>query len=200
MSDEGKVMIGTDGKPLLSPDGSIVLADDLYPWHPSQSHRWFNRQASTLSALWILDWTLFDANTHPSVAAWFYPSWPVFMQHVCRWTFGDDIEWPRVEKLTANIPTSRTIKGAETAVARISKALDTETPPAGRGVRDDWTSVGTPSKGLTSYTIDWVIDGVKPSYVSLAFLYDDETVPVGTDKDGLYLGSFAWKAVYNLAS
>jgi hypothetical protein len=31
MSDSGKVMIGTDGNPLLSPDGKIVLADDLYP-------------------------------------------------------------------------------------------------------------------------------------------------------------------------
>jgi hypothetical protein len=31
MSDAGKVLIGTDGNPLLSADGKIVLADNLYP-------------------------------------------------------------------------------------------------------------------------------------------------------------------------
>jgi hypothetical protein len=92
------------------------------------------------------------------------------------------------------------VTGAETAVARISKAQDTETPPEGRGVRDSWTSVATPSKGLTTYTIDWVIDGVKPSFVALALFYDDETVPSGVEKDGLYIGSFVWQAVYNLES
>jgi hypothetical protein len=35
MSDEGKVLIGTDGNPLVGHDGKVVLADRLYPYRVS---------------------------------------------------------------------------------------------------------------------------------------------------------------------
>jgi len=37
MSDEGKVLIGTDGNPLLSADGKVVLADALYKMRATAS-------------------------------------------------------------------------------------------------------------------------------------------------------------------
>jgi hypothetical protein len=65
MSDEGKILVGTDGNPLIGHDGKVVLADRLYPMTvkctATLAGEWYRSYEDTSSpytgdAVWSINW------------------------------------------------------------------------------------------------------------------------------------------------
>jgi hypothetical protein len=183
MSDEGKVLIGTDGKLLRSPDGEIVIADNLYPMVPIQQPYYFRRVTGRIylpdyaaPLIWTLPWSSISGVASPSVSWWSFttPNYSYASQAVVQTTFedSDNIDWPRVKKITQIVRTSNVWSSYSTDL-RISKVINISSVPGSYGIRDDWALVG--DLGYRDSYIDikmeWVIDGVKPDNIAYALAY-----------------------------
>jgi hypothetical protein len=88
----------------------------------------------------------------------------------------DNIDWTRVEKITQVVRTYNYYSRYGDTL-RLTKSIGENTPPAAYGIRDDWTLVQDIPKAIApevKYTLEWVINGVKPTCVSYALAYLSE--------------------------
>jgi hypothetical protein len=191
MSDAGKVLLGTDGNPLLSADGKIVFADDLYPMWFNPSLALYGRRAEgydmappnscPAADVWNAEWfagtdaeTLFEINTNGAGES-------SYVQHTGMiLTFPDnDVVWSRtkavkiglnIDVVNGSFPTGMTLL--------ITAALNPTDGimPDGVTVRDSWTTAKTytaaPDEAFW-ITID--TGGVKPDTIGIAAVWDVET-------------------------
>ena len=187
MSDDGKVVIGTDGKFLRSPDGEIVLADNLYPMVPIQQQHLFNRYIGGVerpdyaaTKIWDEAWSEVSNYQTPMVYWWSFstPNYSSARQVARQTTFEigegitDYIDWPRVKKLTQRL----VVGNSSYPLLRVTTAMDSASIPTGFAIRDSWTFVANTGYTLgTIITLEWVIDGVKPTSVEFAVAYEADT-------------------------
>ena len=194
----GKVMLGPGGNPLLSADGKIVLADDLYPMVPTQSYIWGYR-GGTVPGQWDADWETYELGFEPSANYYFGTGADHTAISIPIGT--NTIDWARVKKITwkidaiyFDIPAGLTVK--------VTKSKNNSTFPAGKAIRDDWDTVATYTEFTEGpLTIEWDIDGVEPTSLEFALMFTDD---VGVSEgEGLALTTNLnpqARIVYNLAT
>ena len=209
MSDEGKVLRSTNGSFLRSPDGKIVLADDLYPMVPIQQVLFFDRYTGQIyppdyatAEVWDLDWVERSTSNSAMLNWWDFipPNYSTARQVAQQTTFDigegitDYIDWPRVKKLTQRL----VVGNSSYPLVRVTSAINTGTLPSGFTIRDSWTFVANTgfTRG-TIVTVEWVIDGVKPTSVEFAMAYEAQT---GNYFAGANVSADPVRVVYNLAS
>jgi hypothetical protein len=219
MSDEGKVLRSTNGSFLRSPDGKIVLADDLYPMVPTQQGAGYNRGAGyypyqegcASSDVWSVGWSS-DGEYPNRYPAQFFnrPSTGSrgSYQTIRQTKFVDNtIDWSRVEKCTQLIYIwAYSWQG--TVTARITTSKNNSTLPTGTTIRDTWTTARTftaneSQPSAYNILLEWSIDGVEPTSLEYAAMFDPDTCPTGT-QTGVFDNQQNYpkpvRVVYNLAS
>jgi len=116
MSDEGKVLIGTDGNPLLSADGKIVLADALYKMRATASSatEYVRRSAYTPNAtppcaindVWEEEWRAPSGSEGGYASVLYVASGPTndAIQSVDVYSFSNlNVNFDRVQSLTVRV-------------------------------------------------------------------------------------------------
>ncbi len=205
-------MLGTDGNPLLSANGNIVLADDLYPMVPTQQVVGYTRVAELVKpecaavAIWDAVWgdagvgyalTEYNAVDDNSYAS----------QGVMQVTFDNNsIDWSRVRKLTLVVSLSGGFSGGTSG--RITVSKNNVTPPTGKTIRDTWETLFSFAESFNPIlrTLEWEINGVQPDSLEVAVCIDDDTCP-SEDKSAALVASIQRpftlepvRIVYNLAT
>ena len=194
-------MLGTDGNPLRSADGKIVLADDLYPMVPAQSYIWGHR-FGTPAGQWTAEWETVEAAYDLEA----YYTWGTQAGHSAfSIVMGTNtIDWARVKKITWTIPGYFEIQAGLTL--KVTKSKNNSTFPAGTVIRDDWDTVAeyTETTGIidVSFTIEWDINGVEPTSLEFALMF---TADEGSNDGAGYASSYNTnysqaRIVYNLAT
>jgi hypothetical protein len=219
MSDAGKVLIGTDGNPLRSADGKIVLADDLYPMTVSiDSVDFFWRAVynATTSCPATDAWSLSWVSTPEGGAYGAYADITgalsgTYWQAVAKITLApNSIDWARVKKIQLPMEFQWGARAGDTDgwEAKITTAADAGTIPSGYGVLDSWYlsntfAVGDPSS-WEEKKIEWEINGVEPTYLFFASFIDIDTCgQIGKARFDVQEPSSTWSAprlIYNLAT
>ncbi len=197
----GKVMLGTDGNPLLSADGKIVLADDLYPMVPTQQVVKYLRQAEgppcAATAVWGVEWSVVDLPVMLANYFAYENGYSLARQMVLQVKFdGNSIDWPRVKKITVAIGLNHS-RDEYAAPVRVTKAMNTGTLPTDKTIRDTWETVFTNVD--TGGLVEWIVDGVEPESLEIAYMCDLDTCPLDLYLDG-YLSNNPFRIVYNLAT
>ena len=177
----GKVMLGTDGNPLRSADGKIVLADDLYPMVPTQQVVGYGRtvlgsSGCAASSIWSTAWgelTTFVAGYYLKITPYTY-AWQSGIQIKFN---GNAIDWARVKKITLSVTPFISFDTAEVMAGRITKSMNNSEFPAGTVIRDDWETVYTTSD-TGPLLIEWDVNGVEPTSLEVAVCLDGDTCPV----------------------
>jgi hypothetical protein len=200
----GKVMMGTDGNPLLSADGKIVLADDLYPMVPNLSFRSFWRE-STISGQWTADWESEDGEA--SIWSMYYTGDGADTARNMVYSFmigSNSIDWARVAKMVFRIDAVGYNWWTSGLITKITNSKDNSTMPSGRAIRDDWNLVATYTDDVvSSLDVVWDISGVEPSSLEFAVSMEaePETAPVWAE---FFTFNWGWapkpRIVYNLAT
>jgi len=205
MSDAGKVLVGTDGNPLLSADGKIMIADNLYPIVPTQQRvSWWRDLLSYSSCaaydVWATDWT---SNPNNSLYASYQNNTGTFtvsIQMLYQFKFaGSGIDWTRVKKLT--LPINLLLTG-DAQNGRITKSINNTSLPSGKTVRDSWDTVFT-TADTGEHIVEWEINGVEPTSLEIAIMFDGESCTLsGASLFELNTGSGTpdIRIVYNLAT
>jgi hypothetical protein len=184
MSDAGKVMIGTDGNPLLSADGKIVLADDLYPFIPNHTIARFERNivfadavcpASEIwSKAWITATGSFGGYLDVRDATHGFCT-----QGVSQITIGTNaIDWARVKSIKVQVDWAW-FTGIKKAGwdCKVTTAMNTGSLPADTTIRDSWALAKTVTSDDANGTfyVEFAIDGVEPTSLEMAFFIDIST-------------------------
>jgi hypothetical protein len=215
MSDEGKVLRSTNGSFLRSPDGKIVLADDLYPMVPTQQsviyYRESNRYDSVCAAteVWGVDWSILVPGSLKTFASKNYRSsstWTTTAQSLLQTKFvGNNIDWPRVKKLTQRIFIYAYDFSGSVGSGRVTVSQDNDVLPVSDAIRDTWdTQFAYSSSGFQGWvTVEWEINGVEPDSVECAVMFDNATCATSNyagriDSNQNVPGPV--RVVYNLAS
>jgi hypothetical protein len=214
----GKVMLGTDGNPLRSADGKIVLADDLYPmWlNPSlATHGRYNigyDEVLTCPAadVWNELWAGQGVDANFGMGAYGTGEYSWVQQHGIILTFSDSgVDWSRTKAVkigldiaTGNFPAGMTLR------ITASKNITDGVMPAGKSVRDDWTTIKTytsTTEESFSFTID--TNGTQPDTVGIAAVWDVDTCPLSPGGGweyfecyGYLVASLPVQVIYNLAT
>jgi hypothetical protein len=197
MSDAGKVMIGTDGNPLLSADGKIVLADDLYPMWLSPAVTEYARFADgddlsppnscPAADVWSASW---GSTGYGGLGTWFFgisaddspgeTSW--VQQKGIVLTFGtDNIDWSRTKAIKIRMTVDGQSPSGLSVKVTTAKNITDGIMPSGDTIRDSWTLAGTYQNDFGSQTLEITHDtgGVKPDNVGIAAFFDVSTCPLG---------------------
>ena len=210
MSDAGKSMIDASGRLIRGATHPYVLADDLYPMVPTQDVLIYMRNTGisgscAATSVWGQAWTSYggDPGYYMYIFTVRYNNGQTQVQQLCEQiTLGEDsIEWTRVKKLYTTIHHSK-YGGSTVFDSRITKSKNTETLPSLKVIRDDWDVVALITEhGDSEYRVEWDVNGVKPTSLEIAFMFDQDTCPTG----GMYgAGSNysrdAIRVIYNLAT
>jgi len=216
MSDAGKVLIGTDGKPLLSADGKIVLADDLYPMVPTQQSVMYYREANLYDSaacaatdVWGVDWSILVPGSLRTFQSKNYRTnseWTNTSQSLLQTKFvGNNIDWSRVKKLTQRIFIYAYSFSGSVGSGRVTASQDNDVLPVSDAIRDTWgTQFVYSSSGFQDWvTVEWEINGVEPDSVECAVMFDNATCATSNyagriDSNQNVPGPV--RVVYNLAS
>jgi hypothetical protein len=213
----GKVMLGTDGNPLLSADGKIVLADDLYPMVPTQQSDIYYRESSrednvcSATEVWSVDWST-PWEGFGSASYRMSDTWTITSQSVLQTKFaGNSIDWARVKKLTQSIYIFAYNYGETVWYGRLTASKNNDVIPVGYTIRDTWdtkftyVSDGVPASTIFQgwVTVEWEINGVEPDSVECAVMLDDTTCSSSFFAgriDSSVFGAGPIRVVYNLAA
>lgn len=202
MSDAGKVMIDASGNLILGAGGKAVLADDLYPMVPTQQVVRYLRQGAegppcAATAVWSVAWSVVDLSYMMAAYTAYENGFSLARQMVLQVKFGgNSIDWPRVKKITVAVGLNQS-RDEWAAPARVTKAMNTETIPTDKTIRDTWETVFTniDEGGI----IEWDVNGVEPTSLEIAFMCDLDTCPLDVWFYG-YLSNNPFRIVYNLST
>ena len=179
MSDDGSVMIGTNGEPLLSADGKIVLADDLYPRVPAFTISYFNRQhykswgGCINTEIWAKDWSSGFRSPHAFVykGDWDGGSFNSRCGHSIHqrlFTVNDQIDWTRVVAIRHHLNISGGGSFREGPFTCRWSQNTGSVMPGGTGVLS-WTDAGT-----GKVVVDQMCNGVKPDSFEYAMFFPSQ--------------------------
>jgi hypothetical protein len=206
--NEGKVLLGTDGNPLLSADGKIVLASDstyqsrqVWPYTDYRRLRSSTLPADAIADIWGGAW-----GTSGTTGAQHTVSSPtVIARHWVRQYTPpsiDNVDWARVKKISYQLYLSWSRKVSVPPMA-VTKSQGNSTIPTNTDIRDVWdvaASFDTAWTGGQLTKVEWIVDGVRPDSVEFA------VIPTSTSC-GTYDGALTWYTnityldiVYNLAT
>jgi hypothetical protein len=206
----GKVMLGTDGNPLLSADGKIVLADDLYPMTSglgtSNEFARYKENSSgcALTDIWSrsfgdpIGWgAAFSGVSGGTSAAYHY-----VMQYILP---EGSVDWARVKKIKVPVSLSWSSFDDPPATMRITSSKNNSTIPSNTDIRDVWDVAADFSElweGSREIEVEWIIDGVKPDSIEIAMMPIADTCAV-SGYSFLGLADYVphlLRIVYNLAT
>jgi hypothetical protein len=190
----------------LSADGKIVLADDLYPMTIQHTNGYFrgaelyndSEEPCAATAIWNYAWNDagYNLSLENSISVEEGFSVSLAQQTVVQVAFsGSSIDWARVKKLTVNVSLSFS---GDSAPARVTKAMNSSTIPSDKTIRDTWEKVFDETD--TSGVIEWEINGVEPTSVEIAFMFDAETCPLYTSASYFTIVCSPVHIIYNLAA
>jgi hypothetical protein len=227
MSDANKSMIDASGRLIRGATHPYVLADDLYPmWTAEQEIDVFQRgyRSSTEQDIWTLNWGLVkeiswegteetafpDGVSNEYTAAQFgymspLPTYSAYQLIVQTKFLTNTIDWSRVKSLSQKFQLEYGIdEGSGGWTARVTTAKDTASMPADKTIRDSWdTAFTTTSAGSHEVTVKWVVDGVEPTSLEVAFMFDNDSNPTPPINDLVYLFAtplLPVRIIYNLAT
>lgn len=217
MSDAGKVLIGTDGNPLLSADGKIVLADDTYPIKAmlkQAAYTSYDRflavssPACASSDIWSNSWDLISSFGH----IYFYYTEDgadsLVEQSVSIISLAEyTIDWARVKRVEVSfllqepavIPTGLTV--------RVTTSKGVTSAPSGTDIRDTWTLLSDYTLTAPSeIVVKWDTNGVDPGELAVAMMVTADTCAIGSQAvyANYYVNNgttpFFARLIYNLAT
>ena len=183
----GKVMLGTDGNPLRSADGKIVLADDLYPMVPVFTVQRFYRAflydegVCPASEIWEMVWNnAIDADYDGAYLSVDSTANGFCWQNVTQITIGaNTIDWARVKGVYCDRTLLDMSVAGDTAGwnLKTTTAKNTGTIPTGTTIRDSWDVSNTIDMNTPVATtrVKWDIDGVEPTTLEFAEFIDIST-------------------------
>ena len=204
-------MLGTDGNPLRSADGKIVLADELYPvrqtWNLQEYGRYkYNASGCALTDIWSLDFgtpTPFFAGALYGV----YPSYSEAFHYVMQYSTTEDdyIDWARVKKIKLPILLSWSdTSDLSPPNFRVTRSTNNSTIPSGTTIRDSWSLVSDFNQtweGGQETVIEWDVNGIKPDSIEIAIMPTADTCATnGYNLIGLFDYPGPIQIVYNLAT
>ncbi len=213
----GKVMLGTDGNPLRSADGKIVLADDLYPMVPNHTVTRYSRLVEyddgvcSASDIWGRSWFV-DDGTNSTIGGFFGADLRVddatngyCWQGVTQITIGTNaIDWARVKSIKVKVDWAwfPDLKKAGWD-CKVTRAMNTGSLPEDTSIRDSWTAVQTFTSATADGTlyVEFPINGVEPTSLEIAFFIDISTC--GDTGEVLFYhtsGPQSPRLIYNLAT
>ena len=192
MSDAGKVMIGTDGNPLLSADGKIVLADDLYPGTARiiktvNTVAWFRDSIASVPAcassnIWSKDWSaIVVSGIRISTEYLVAVTGSRVTQCVIDFSLSDyEIDWSRVKSVIATCTEASPDTYPSGLTFRVSTAQNrTGAPPADTSIRDSWTLFADYTGTLPgTIALKWDTNGANPGTLSAAMMVTADTCDI----------------------
>jgi hypothetical protein len=211
--NNGKVLLGADGNPLLGAAGKIVLADALYPMVPLQSTTAYRRHVYIASApppcaaedVWDAAWYA-HSTWNIGYCDYDISVYGTYVHQALIQTLIDPdstIDWPRVKKLTQQIRYAH-LNYVAGYSARITASQDNATLPEDASIRDSWSLGAAISSEITypgtTLTLQWIIDGVRPDSVEFAIMFDTDVCASPTVATNISIYDISpVRVVYNLA-
>ena len=192
MSDAGKVLIGTDGNPLLSADGKIVLADDLYPGTARiiktvNTVAWFrdlelDAPSCAHSDIWAEPWSAINVSGIRMTTGYLVAvTGSRVTQCVIDFSLSDyEIDWSRVKSVVATCTESNPDTYPNGYTFRVTTAKNrTGAPPADTSIRDSWTLFADYTGTLPgTIALKWDTGGVDPGTLSAAMMVTADTCDI----------------------
>jgi len=206
----GKVMLGPDGNPLLSADGKIVLADDLYPISLAHTYDPFFRRVDyvypgcAITEQWNVD---FGASMSNELQAYYIVNSEQSTGVNCaaRYNISENtIDWARVAKVEVfgTLFATAWIAWPEGLTCKITQSKNNNPIPNGSTVKDSWDTAATfTAAGVYPVKVSWDVNGVEPTSLEIALMFDADTCALESDLYVQYNPSgVGVRIVYNLAT